>query len=92
MEPVFDFHPGGELEDDVVDSEELQLEAEGNLNPAVTTLADVVNVEDDTVVKVSQARGKPRKESVHQNLLKGKAPFPCQKIDFDLLPGITLKK
>ncbi|KAI8548268.1 hypothetical protein RHMOL_Rhmol07G0260600 [Rhododendron molle] len=52
MEPVFDFQPSGELEDDVVDIEELQLEAEGNPNPAVTTLADVVNVEDDTVVKV----------------------------------------
>ncbi|KAF7142621.1 hypothetical protein RHSIM_Rhsim05G0072700 [Rhododendron simsii] len=46
QEPVFDFHPGGELEDDVVDIEELELE--GNPNPAVTTLADVVNVEDDT--------------------------------------------
>ncbi|KAI8526102.1 hypothetical protein RHMOL_Rhmol13G0282800 [Rhododendron molle] len=60
MEPVFDFHPGGDLEDDV-DIEELQLEAEGNPNPAVTTVADVVNVEDDTVVKVSQVRGKTKK-------------------------------
>ncbi|KAF7125028.1 hypothetical protein RHSIM_Rhsim12G0047200 [Rhododendron simsii] len=53
-EPVFDFHPGGELEDDVVDIEELELE--GNPNPAVTTLADVVNVEDDTVDKVNQCK------------------------------------
>ncbi|KAF7149532.1 hypothetical protein RHSIM_Rhsim02G0095800 [Rhododendron simsii] len=55
-EPVFDFHPGGELEDDVVDIEELELQ--GNPNPAVTTLAvaDVVNVEDDTVEKVNQCK------------------------------------
>ncbi|KAG5550372.1 hypothetical protein RHGRI_015359 [Rhododendron griersonianum] len=63
VEPVFDFHPGGDLEDDV-DIEELELQ--GNPNPAVTTLADVVNVEDDTVDKgevrqnVSSASTMPR--------------------------------
>ncbi|KAF7124855.1 hypothetical protein RHSIM_Rhsim12G0091200 [Rhododendron simsii] len=59
-EPIFDFHPGGELEDDVVDIEELELQ--GNPNPTVTTLADVVNVEDDTVQKVNQVREKKTKK------------------------------
>ncbi|KAF7143020.1 hypothetical protein RHSIM_Rhsim05G0158300 [Rhododendron simsii] len=59
-EPVFDFHPGGELEDDVVDIEELEFE--GNPNPAVTTLTDVVNVEDDAVDKVNQVREKKTKK------------------------------
>ncbi|KAE9446134.1 hypothetical protein C3L33_22092, partial [Rhododendron williamsianum] len=76
MEPVFDFYPGGELEDDVVDIEELQLEAEGNPNPVVTTLADVVNVEDDTVVKVSQVRGKTKKRKRPPKPLKGSIPMP----------------
>ncbi|KAI8560975.1 hypothetical protein RHMOL_Rhmol04G0298500 [Rhododendron molle] len=51
MDPVFDFHPGGELEDDEVDAEKVELG--GNSNPLVYTNADV---QDDTVVKVEENR------------------------------------
>ncbi|KAI8543964.1 hypothetical protein RHMOL_Rhmol08G0258200 [Rhododendron molle] len=72
VEPVFDFHPGGDLEDDVVDIEELKLQ--GNPNLAVTTLADVVNVEDDTVDKVNQVRGKTKKRKLPPKTPKGPKP------------------
>ncbi|KAG5528853.1 hypothetical protein RHGRI_029494 [Rhododendron griersonianum] len=48
----FDFTLGGELEDDVVDVEEVELG--GNSNPPVSTNADVIDVQDDTVVEVGQ--------------------------------------
>ncbi|KAF7148660.1 hypothetical protein RHSIM_Rhsim03G0100100 [Rhododendron simsii] len=60
MEPIFDFYPGGELEDDEVDAEEVELG--GNSNPPVSTNADIVDVQDDTVVEVGEKR------------LKGKLP------------------
>lgn len=72
VEPVFDFHPGGDLEDDVVDIEELELQ--GNPNPDLTTLADVVNVEDDTVDKVNQVREKTNKRKLPPQTPKGPKP------------------
>ncbi|KAF7130352.1 hypothetical protein RHSIM_Rhsim10G0102100 [Rhododendron simsii] len=56
MDPVFDFFPGGELEDedDEVDAEEVKLG--GNSNPLVSTNADIVDVQDDTVVEVGENR------------------------------------
>ncbi|KAI8555893.1 hypothetical protein RHMOL_Rhmol05G0210000 [Rhododendron molle] len=72
MEPVFDFHFGGELEDDVVDIKELELQ--GNPNPAVTTLVDVVNVEDDTVDKVNQVRRKTNKRKLPPQTPKSPKP------------------
>ncbi|KAF7113208.1 hypothetical protein RHSIM_RhsimUnG0150000 [Rhododendron simsii] len=71
-EPVFDFHPGGELEDDVVDIEELELQ--GNPNPVVTTLANVVNIEDDTVDKVNQGRRKTKKRKLPPQTRQGPNP------------------
>ncbi|KAF7143862.1 hypothetical protein RHSIM_Rhsim05G0198600 [Rhododendron simsii] len=47
----FDFTLGGELEDDVVDVEEVELG--GNFNPPVSTNADVIDVQD-AVVEVGQ--------------------------------------
>ncbi|KAF7142682.1 hypothetical protein RHSIM_Rhsim05G0198700 [Rhododendron simsii] len=47
----FDFTLGGELEDDVVDVEEVELG--GNSNPPVSTNADVIDVQD-AVVEVGQ--------------------------------------
>ncbi|KAF7139508.1 hypothetical protein RHSIM_Rhsim07G0239000 [Rhododendron simsii] len=52
MDPVFDFFPGGELEDDEVDVEEV--EVGGNSNSLVSTNADVVDIQDDTVVEVGE--------------------------------------
>ncbi|KAF7129754.1 hypothetical protein RHSIM_Rhsim10G0119100 [Rhododendron simsii] len=48
----FDFMLGRELEDDVVDVEEVELG--GNSNLLVSTNADVIDVQDDTVVEVGQ--------------------------------------
>ncbi|KAI8552716.1 hypothetical protein RHMOL_Rhmol06G0288400 [Rhododendron molle] len=72
VEPVFYFHPGGDLEDDVIYIEELELQ--GNPNPDVTTLADVVNVEDDTVDKVNQVREKIKKRKLPPKTPKGPKP------------------
>ncbi|KAI8536124.1 hypothetical protein RHMOL_Rhmol10G0232000 [Rhododendron molle] len=54
MDPVFDFYPGGELENDEVD--EVEVELGGNSNPLVSTNADVVDVQDDTVVEIEKNR------------------------------------
>ncbi|KAF7145906.1 hypothetical protein RHSIM_Rhsim04G0141100 [Rhododendron simsii] len=54
MDPVFGFYPAGELEDDKVDAEEVELG--GNSNPLVSTNANVVDVQDDIVVEVKENR------------------------------------
>ncbi|KAF7150091.1 hypothetical protein RHSIM_Rhsim02G0147200 [Rhododendron simsii] len=59
----FDFTLCGELEDDVVDVEEVELG--GNSNPPVSTNADVIDVQDDTIVEVGQNT---------ENRLKRKVP------------------
>ncbi|KAG5549420.1 hypothetical protein RHGRI_014684 [Rhododendron griersonianum] len=57
MDPVFDFFPGGELEDDAVhEVDEVEVELEGNSNPLVSTNADFVDIQDDTVVEVEENR------------------------------------
>ncbi|KAF7149503.1 hypothetical protein RHSIM_Rhsim02G0100400 [Rhododendron simsii] len=63
MDPVFDFYPGEELENDDVDAEEVELG--GNSNPLISTNADVVDIQDDTVVEIEENRLKrqlPKKE------------------------------
>ncbi|KAI8564477.1 hypothetical protein RHMOL_Rhmol03G0184800 [Rhododendron molle] len=71
MDPVFDFYPGGDLEDDAVhEVDEVEVELGGNSNPLVSTNADVVDVQDDTVVEIEENRlkrklplvPKPKKE------------------------------
>ncbi|KAI8555481.1 hypothetical protein RHMOL_Rhmol05G0176000 [Rhododendron molle] len=54
----FDFTLGGKLEDDVVDVEEVELG--GNSNPLVSKNADVIDVQDDTIVEVGQNRLKKK--------------------------------
>ncbi|KAF7134784.1 hypothetical protein RHSIM_Rhsim08G0083100 [Rhododendron simsii] len=58
MDPIFDFYLGGELEDDEVDAKEVELG--GNANPPVSTNADIVDVQDDTVVEVGEKRLKTK--------------------------------
>ncbi|KAI8560296.1 hypothetical protein RHMOL_Rhmol04G0244300 [Rhododendron molle] len=71
MDPVFDFYLGGDLKDDAVhEVDEVEVELGGNSNPLVSTNADVVDVQDDTVVEVDKNRlkrklppvPKPKKE------------------------------
>ncbi|XP_058189242.1 zinc finger BED domain-containing protein RICESLEEPER 2-like [Rhododendron vialii] len=50
----FDFTLDRELEDDVVDVEEVELG--GNSNPLVSTNANVIDIQDDTVAEVGQNR------------------------------------
>ncbi|KAI8554479.1 hypothetical protein RHMOL_Rhmol05G0102500 [Rhododendron molle] len=62
MDPVFDFYPGGDLEDDAVhEVDEVEVELGGNSNPLVSTNADVVDVQDDTVVEVEENRLKRKR-------------------------------
>ncbi|KAG5553162.1 hypothetical protein RHGRI_011134 [Rhododendron griersonianum] len=57
MDPDFDFFPSGELEDDAVDEvDEVEVELGGNSNPLVSTNADFVDIQDDTVVEVEENR------------------------------------
>ncbi|KAG5548953.1 hypothetical protein RHGRI_014356 [Rhododendron griersonianum] len=77
----FDFTLGGELEDDVVDVEEVELG--GNSNPLVSRNANVIDVQDDTVVEVGQNR---LKRKIHHKRLNLKKSL---EKDIDLLPGIT---
>ncbi|KAG5561269.1 hypothetical protein RHGRI_004337 [Rhododendron griersonianum] len=60
---IFDFSLCGEPTDDVVDVEDVELR--GNSNPHVSTNADVIDVQDDTVVEVGQNT---------ENRLKRKVP------------------
>ncbi|KAF7130199.1 hypothetical protein RHSIM_Rhsim10G0144400 [Rhododendron simsii] len=53
MDPVFDLSIGGEPKDDVVDIEELELEGNGNL--VLSTVADVINVENHTLDQCKRA-------------------------------------
>ncbi|KAF7130451.1 hypothetical protein RHSIM_Rhsim10G0125100 [Rhododendron simsii] len=81
MQPIFDFHLGGELEDDVVDIEELELQVQGNPNPAVTTLADRLKDMTESILRVrdvvryvrsSPQRIEPFKKCVEKEKIKSK--------------------